>query len=134
MATPALDQLLGKYPAPVRDLALAARKLVIERLPAAQEIVDPSDGVVGYGYGAGYNDLICTLILSKSGVKLGIVRGAELPDPDRLLEGSGKVHRYVQLDAPSDLREPGLMRLLEAAMAAWKERAGPSSRSRRPRK
>ncbi|MBI3494240.1 MAG: hypothetical protein HY047_21035 [Acidobacteria bacterium] len=56
-------------------------------------------------------------------MKLGVVRGAELPDPKHLLEGSGKVHRYVALKTRADLKRPGLKPLLKAALAAWKRRA-----------
>jgi hypothetical protein len=46
--------------------------------------------------------IICTLVLSKSGVKVGFVNGAELADPTGLLEGSGKKHKYIQLKTVSD--------------------------------
>jgi hypothetical protein len=59
---------------------------------------------------------------STSGVKLGVVRGSELADPRGLLEGSGKVHRYVQLHAPADLRKTGLRPLIKAAHVAWQAR------------
>lgn len=121
-----LDQTLGKYPPAVRDLALAARRFILDSLPDAVEVIDDSDGVLGYGYGSGYSDLICTLILSKTGVKLGIVRGANLPDPDGLLEGAGKVHRYVQLREPSDLRKAGLAKLITSTEQAWRRRAASS--------
>jgi hypothetical protein len=85
-------------------------------------MVDASARVIGYGFGAGYADLICTIILSKGGVKLGIVGSAELPDPNNLLEGAGKRHRYVPLAKPSDLGKPGLKSLLEARVAAWKKK------------
>jgi hypothetical protein len=49
--------------------------------------------------------MVCTLILSKSGVKLGLVGGAALSDPYGLLAGTGKVHRHVQLRAPEDLKQ-----------------------------
>jgi hypothetical protein len=39
---------------------------------------------------------------SKVGVELGVVRGAELPDPSRLLEGNGKVHRYIRFREKAD--------------------------------
>lgn len=74
-------------------------------------------------YGPGYKGLVCTLILSRIGVKLGVVRGSELPDPKHLLEGSGKVHRYVQLTSPADVKRPGLKTLVAAAYEAWKGRS-----------
>ena len=66
---------------------------------------------------------MCTLIPSRAGVKLGIVRGAELDDPRGLLAGSGKVHRHVAaLRSPADLKRPGVRPLLKAALAAWRRR------------
>ena len=51
----------------------------------------------------------------QTGLKLGIVRGAELPDPHGLLEGNGKRHQYVQLSQPADLNRVGIKELLRAA-------------------
>jgi hypothetical protein len=62
------------------------------------------------------------LILSREGVKIGIARGAELSDPKKLMQGSGKVHRHVQLRTIADLKRPGLKPLLKAALNAWRER------------
>jgi len=86
--------------------------------------VGASAPVVGYGYGPGYRGVVCTLILSKSGVKLGLVRGSELADPRGLVEGSGKVHRYVALRGPADVQKAGLSQLVKACYAAWKGRNG----------
>lgn len=91
-------------------------------LPDAAEMFDESAKVIGYGYGPGYKGLVCTLILSRTGVKLGIIRGSELPDPKRLMQGRGKVHRHVELRTVADLNRPGLKPLLKTALAAWKER------------
>jgi hypothetical protein len=123
MATVRIDQLLGTYPAEVRSLAADARTFISRKLPKVEESVDATAGVIGFGYGPGYKDTICTLLLSKSGVKLGLVNGATLPDPDGLLQGSGKVHRFVPLKTAADLRTPGVAKLLKAAVAAWKARA-----------
>jgi len=123
MAKPrTLEKLMEAYPPDVQALAAAARKQIRTWLPKVEERVDSTAPVIGYGYGPGYSGMVCTLILSKSGVKLGLVRGSELADPHGLLEGSGKVHRYVQLRAATDLRKPGVSALVKATYAAWKER------------
>jgi len=36
---------------------------------------------------------------------LGIVGGASMPDPNGLLEGAGKKHRYVVLNEAADLKK-----------------------------
>jgi hypothetical protein len=66
-------------------------------------------------------------------VKLGIVRGTALPDPHGLMEGTGKVHRYVVLVKLADLKRPGLKQLLKTAFAAWRDSkpAGKSAAGRR---
>src|ERR1700674_3094550 len=103
-----IETLMEVYPPDVQALASAARKQLRAWLPRAEERIDATAPVISYGYGPGYSGMVCTLILSKSGVKLGLVRGSELADPHGLLEGSGKVHRYVQLHAAPDLRKPGV--------------------------
>ncbi len=117
-----LDEFLILYPTAVKEIALAARELVMQTVPDATETVDRSARLVGYGYGPGYKDTICTLLLSQTGVKVGIARGSELADPHRLLQGSGKVHRHVQLRSVADVANPGLKQLLEAALAGWRHR------------
>ena len=114
------DSLLAKYPEPVHELAVETRDVILGVLPEAVEQIDAKANVVGYGLGTGYSNLICTIILSKSGVKLGLVGGAALPDPKHLLAGTGKVHRYVQISTTADVRRPGVKALLKAGVAAWK--------------
>lgn len=122
MANNAVDALLANYPPDVQALTARARAFVRKSLPAAEESVDESARLIGYACGPGYKGMICTLILSRTGIKLGLFRGAELPDPEGLLQGSGKVHRHVQLRTASDLRQPGLRRLLKEARAAQERR------------
>jgi hypothetical protein len=101
---------------------MAARDFLAEALPGATETLDGSAKLLGYSYGPGYKGLVCTLLLSQTSVKLGISRGSELPDPKQLMQGSGKVHRHVQLRRTADLKRPGLKPLLKAALTAWKKR------------
>ena len=119
-----IDAFLARYPAPVRETAAAARKLLKAHLPDSAETLDESAKLLGYSYGPGYKGLVCTLIMSQTGVKVGIFRGAELPDPKGLMAGEGKVHRHVQLRSADDAKKPGLSELLETALAAWRQRAG----------
>jgi hypothetical protein len=119
----AVRQLFEMLPAPVQELALSSRKLVLTALPDAIEISDEKAKVVGYGYGSGYKDVVATLILSKTGVKIGLAYGASLPDPASLLHGTGKVHRYIEVRRQEQLRRPEVEQLLGAALGAWRERA-----------
>jgi hypothetical protein len=117
-----VEAFLDSYPAEVGELARAARVLIEKMVPKAEETLDKSAKVIGYGYGPGYKGVVCTLILSKTGVKLGIPYGASMSDPEGLLRGAGKVHRHVVLQKLADLEQPGVKALIKAAVAGWKDR------------
>ena len=75
------DDILSPYPSEVQSLARSARALIAKVLPDAEEAIDGSAPVIGYGYGTGYKGMICTLLLSKTGVKIGLANGREPPGP-----------------------------------------------------
>jgi hypothetical protein len=114
---------LAEYPEAVQSIAWELRLMILSSMPGVRETVDRSARIIGYGFGVGYRDLVCTIIPSKMGVKLGIVQGAELADDIGLLQGTGKRHRHVSLTKISDLDQPGFKPLLKAALAAWQARS-----------
>lgn len=117
-----VDQLLAEYDASVQELAEALRQLVAGTLPGIQEAADLPARLIAYSYGPGYKHTICTLILSKKGIKLGFYKGSELPDPAHLLTGTGKVHKYVQVSATKDAQAPALRELLKEALKMYHAR------------
>lgn len=58
----------------------------------------------------------------KAHVNVGFFRGAELPDPRRLLEGTGKFMRHVKLGPGRDVDDKALRKLIEAAYADMQAR------------
>jgi hypothetical protein len=112
-----VDGLLAPYAPEVRDLALAARSLVLEMIPNVTEGVDVKARMIGYSYGPRYVDMVCMLMPTKAGVNLGIAYAMQLPDPKKLLEGTGKLHRHVKFKSEADLERAGLKALLKAALA-----------------
>jgi len=117
------ETLLAAYPEQIQDIAAALRKLIDETLPEPLEMVDMRARLVGYGFGQRYSDMVCSLIPSRGGVKLGLAYGASLPDPKGLLAGSGKVHRHMNFRTLADVSRPGVKTLLRLALAAQKQRA-----------
>lgn len=57
-------------------------------------------------------------------VNVGFFRGAELVDPDALLEGTGKFMRHVKLRPGDGVDDRALRRLIEAACADMRRRLG----------
>jgi hypothetical protein len=116
------SHIIASYTTEVQRLASEARRAIFKALPHVVETTDPSSKVVGYGYGPGYKGMICTIILSKTAVKIGIVRGSELPDPRGLMHGSGKVHKHIEIMNVDEARSQGIRSLLNSALDAWKKR------------
>ncbi len=115
-----LKEMLAPYPRDVQSLARAARALMMEVLPKVKETVDSTGPYITYAYEPGYKGVVSYITVSKQGVKLGVARGASLPDPKKLLQGSGKANRHVVIKTTDDLETPGLRQLVRAALAAWK--------------
>jgi hypothetical protein len=55
-------------------------------------------------------------------VNVGFFRGAEIADPDRLLEGTGKFMRHVKLRPERDVDATALIKLIESAYTDMKRR------------
>lgn len=58
----------------------------------------------------------------KAHVNVGFFRGAEIADPERLLEGTGKFMRHVKLRPERDVDATALMKLIETAYTDMKRR------------
>jgi len=58
----------------------------------------------------------------KAHVNVGFFRGAELVDPARLLEGTGKYMRHVKLRPDGDIDALALIKLIEMAYTDMKRR------------
>ena len=114
--------LLSQYNENVFETAVQLRELLLKALPNIIEQVDIPAKMVAYCYGQKYAELVCTIIPSKAGLKLGFNRGIDLPDPDHLLEGTGKISRYVVITPGVALSTAALKKLLKAALNAYKER------------
>jgi len=58
----------------------------------------------------------------KTHVNVGFFRGAEIADPHRILEGTGKFMRHVKLNSSRDVDAAALRKLIETAYTDMKRR------------
>jgi hypothetical protein len=102
-----IEKALSGRDADLKKLYLKVHALVLKTLPGVKYIIDLKDGTMGYGahqYGAsGWG--IAALACHARWVNLGFLNGARLPDPARILEGSGKNVRHVKIHSEAALRE-----------------------------
>jgi hypothetical protein len=115
---------LSKYSPEVAGLALALRASLLKQLPDVTEQLDLPAKMVAYCYGQKYAEMICVIIPSKKGLKLGFYKGPELPDPAGMLEGTGKISRYVQIKSKEQIDSPALKDLLSVAIDSYWKRMG----------
>lgn len=117
-----VNLFLSNYSEPVCSNALKLRDILYENLPEVQEQIDIPARMIAFSYGPRYAEMICTIIPSQKGLKLGFYKGTDLPDPDNLLKGNGKISRYVEIKKTEDIGSNALITLVKEAFAAYKTR------------
>ncbi|MBO9595320.1 MAG: DUF1801 domain-containing protein [Niabella sp.] len=122
MNTTTIEDFLALYPASVQKNALLLRQVILRQLPRIGEQLDLPAKMIAYSYSPSYADLICVILPSKKGLKLGFNKGPEIPDPEGLLQGTAKTTRYVVIDNPDQITSPGITKLLTAALKQYEKR------------
>jgi len=127
-----LRSFIAKFDAQDQRLIRAVRAALRKRFPTAYELVYDNYNffVIGYSPTERPSDAIVTIAARANGVGLCFIHGAKLPDPNRLLLGSGKQTRFIRLDAASTLAEPGVEALIAAAIARSKSPLPKTGRGR----
>jgi hypothetical protein len=111
-----LEDFLTNFPPEVRNLALGLRDLVFAVEQEAIEQIDVPAHLLAYGYAKTYKHLICVIILYKNYVNFGFPRGVDLPDPEGLLEGTGKRARHIKIYELEQIEQPEVAAMLQAAV------------------
>jgi hypothetical protein len=109
---------LACYDPQISHLTLALRELVLEEAPAAIESVVKGYAVaIGFSFtGKPLKDGFCHVVAYTSHVNLGFNRGALLPDPNGVLDGTGKSIRHMTVRNQNDLDRPFVRRYVQAAI------------------
>lgn len=114
-----LAGLVARFAPAQQPLIATIRRRLRKRLPAAHEVVYEYSGFFVISYspnGHGY-DGVLGLRASAKGIEIYLNRGKELPDPAKLLRGSGKQARFLQIEGASTLTRPEVVRLIDEAIA-----------------
>jgi hypothetical protein len=111
--------LIDKFaPAHLRLIG-AMRRWLRKRLPTAHEVVyEYRDWfVISYSPNEHGYEGVLGIRASADGVKLFFNRCKELPDPAKLLQGSGGQVRSIDMEGASTLARPEVARLIDEAIA-----------------
>ncbi|MEZ5970280.1 MAG: DUF1801 domain-containing protein [Hyphomonadaceae bacterium] len=113
-----LAGFIAKFTPEMAKRIRAARAKMRKRIPQAIELVYDNYNffVIGYGPSERPSDAIFSLAAQAKGLSLCFLQGAKLPDPKRLLKGSGNVVRSIRLDDAATLDLPDMDALISVAI------------------
>jgi len=114
-----LEEFINKFDRDVADLIRSVRKNLRRRLPGAVELVYDNYNffVVGYGPNERASEAVLSIAAQARGISICFIQGAKLPDPTRLLIGSGKQTRSLRIESADVLLQPAVEELIKAALA-----------------
>jgi len=117
-----LKSFIAKFHPTHQTLIRAVRRALRRRFPAAYELAYDNYNffVIGYGPTERPSDCIVSIAAGANGVGLCFIRGASLPDPKKLLLGSGNQTRFIRVESVDMLGRPEVETLIAAAVAQAK--------------
>jgi len=111
------DKAIGASSPQIQEIARALRSLIADVYPGLVEAPWPKLHVVGYGVGPKkLTEHFCYIGAYRDSANLGFNHGRALPDPEGLLEGTGKSFRHVKILTLDFLERPALRNLLVASV------------------
>ena len=113
-----LRSFIEKFDPKDQRLIRSVRSAVRKRFPTANELVWDNYNffVIGYSPTERPTDSIVSIAARANGVGLCFIQGAGLPDPKKLLLGSGQQTRFIRVEAASQLAHPDVEALIAAAI------------------
>ena len=114
-----LRTFIAKFAPAHQPLIGAMRRWLRKRLPTAHELVYEYRDffVISFSPNERGYEGVLAIRASANGVRLYFNRGKELPDPAKLLLGSGKQVRWIHVEGASTLARPAVASLIDEAIA-----------------
>ncbi|MFY9688371.1 MAG: hypothetical protein WA369_07820 [Candidatus Acidiferrales bacterium] len=127
-----LAGFIAKFDPAIAKRIRSVRQALQKRFPTANELVYDNYNflVIGYCSSERPSDCIVSLAANAKGVGLSFYHGATLPDPHKILQGSGNQNRFIRPESAATLARPEVEALLRAAEAQGKVPLPTSGRGR----
>jgi hypothetical protein len=113
-----LQSFNGRFDPKQQKLIRSIRTAVRRRFPTANELAYhySSFFLISYSSTDKPYDAIVSIAARADRVELYFSRGPQLPDPKKLLLGSGKQTRFIRLKSAKDLADPDVEAFIAAAV------------------
>jgi hypothetical protein len=127
-----LNEFIARFSPEVAEQAQAALAKMRARLPGAIELVYDNYNALAIGFSPSEktSDAIFSIAVYPRWVSLFFLKGAGLPDPTKLLKGSGNVCRHIVLSDVGILDDPAVLNLMEIAIISEGDPIDPSAPGR----
>lgn len=114
-----LAGFINKFDSRNAALIRSVRKVLRKRMPSANELIYDNYNffVIGYCSTERPSDCIVSIAAAANGVGLSFYYGATLPDPHKLLLGSGGQNRFIRIESVTVFKKPEIEALIAAAIA-----------------
>ena len=115
-----IAEFLAKYTPEMVASGTESRARMRRVIPGGVEFVYDNYNALVFGFGPTDrpSEAVLSLAQMPKWVTLCFLKGAKLTDPKKILRGSGNIVRNVRLNAPGDLDDPYIRRLIDDAIAA----------------
>lgn len=114
-----LKGFIAKFEPKHQTLIRTVRRALRKRFPTANELVYDNYNffVIGYSATERASDSIVSIAAGANGLGLCFIYGASLPDPKKILLGSGSQTRFIRLESVKVLSRPEVKALLAVGIA-----------------
>ena len=98
----------------IKVLTQQTRNLIYKVFPEVVEVVWEKQKIAGFGTGLKKNtEHFCWVKPATKHITFGFNYGSELPDPNNLLEGTGKKFRHFKVKSAKDLANSNFIKILK---------------------
>jgi hypothetical protein len=113
-----VDRLLAEHTAELQAIERALRSTIRGEAPDLVEQVDFGNKLIAFGRSMQMRGLLFAIIAHQTWVNLQLADGADLPDPDGVIEGTGKRIRHVKIRSVEAASSDAVVAAIRAQLAA----------------
>ena len=110
------DENLASHTPDVQGAAHVLEDVIRTELPDVVVQYDPGNGLLAFGRSMKMGDLLFALIPHAGWVNLQLADGALLPNPDGLIEGTGKRIRHIKVHTAERARSNPIRNAVRAQL------------------